>query len=316
VSQNLHPQLQALERQFSASTLTRIDDGEFSRRGLEVLVKRDDLLHPVISGNKWRKLKYILEHALKLDAECIVSMGGAYSNHLHALAFAGKILGLTTKAYVRGERPSQLNPTLLDLQHWGMELNFVSRSDYRQLRTFRDHDSLPGLRAGEYWLPEGGASELGLRGVAEIVGEIDCEYDVLATACGTGTTLAGLIAAAPESARVLGVAALKGAAFLHDEVKKLLPDDCRQAANWKLLTDYHHGGFAKTTPQLLEFIRQFYDRHGIALEPVYTGKLLFAIYELVKQDYFAPGQRIVVLHTGGLQGERTLSGYNPQFCVE
>lgn len=316
MSQKLHPRLQALERQFAASTLTRIDDDEFHSRGLEVLIKRDDLLHPVISGNKWRKLKYILDHALKLDAECIVSMGGAYSNHLHALAFAGKSLGLKTKAYVRGERPAQLNPTLLDLQHWGMELSFVSRSEYRDLRTLRAHDSLPGLRAGEYWLPEGGASELALRGVAEIVGEIDVPFDVLATACGTGTTLAGLIAAVPESVLVLGVAALKGAAFLQDDVKKLLSDECKQAANWTLLTDFHHGGFAKTTPQLLAFIRQFHDRHGIALEPVYTGKLLFAIYELVKQDYFAPGQRIVALHTGGLQGERALSGYNPHFCVE
>jgi len=316
VSETLHPRLQALERHFFASPLSRIDDDEFHRRGLEILVKRDDLLHPVISGNKWRKLKYILDHALKQGAECIVSMGGAYSNHLHALAFAGKVLGLKTRAYVRGECPAQLNPTLLDLQRWGMALNFVSRGDYRELRTFRAYDSLPDLRTGEYWLPEGGASGLALRGMAEIIAEIDCGYDVLATACGTGTTLAGLIAAAPESVRILGVAALKGGAYLQDEVEQLLPHTQRAAHNWTLLTEYHHGGFAKTTPQLLAFISQFRQRQGITLEPVYTGKLLYAIYQLVEQDTFAPGQRIVVLHTGGLQGERAFSGYNPQFCVE
>lgn len=307
MTRELHPRLQALQRQFAVSTLTTLDDLLFSRHGLQVVIKRDDLLHPVISGNKWRKLKYILDHALSLDVDCIVSMGGAYSNHLHALAFAGKALGLKTKAFVRGECPAILNPTLLDLQRWGMALEFVSRSAYRELRDFRAHDSLPGLQAGDYWLPEGGATELALRGVGEIIDEIDGGIDVLMTACGTGTTLAGLIAAAPGSAKILGVAALKGGAYLNDEVGKLLPAACRQSENWTLLSDYHHGGFAKTTPPLLDFISMFHRRHGIALEPVYTGKLVFALYDLVEQGYFAPGQRIVVLHTGGLQGVRKLS---------
>lgn len=304
MSSVLHPRLQALEQRFGASTLTQIVEPEFTRRGLQVVIKRDDLLHPIISGNKWRKLKYILDHALRSGAEAIVSMGGAYSNHLHALAYAGQCLGLRTRAYIRGERPAKLNPTLLDLQQWGMELQFVSRAAYRELRQYRQPDSLPDLRPGEYWLPEGGATELALRGVAEIVGELDGDFDVLMTACGTGATLAGLIAAAPASTQLLGVTALKGGDYLADEIRVLLPSECRQRNNWRLLTDYHHGGFAKTTPELLEFIQRFQQLHGVSLEPIYTGKLLFACYQLIAQDFFVPGQRIVLLHTGGLQGDR------------
>lgn len=306
MNEDLHPRLRALQQRLAPSPLTVINDPLFSQHGLQVIIKRDDLLHPVISGNKWRKLKYVLDHALKLGADTIVSMGGAYSNHLHALAYAGKALGLKTRGLVRGEAPTTLNPTLLDLQRWGMQLQFVSRSDYRQLRAYQAHDSLPGLQTGDYWLTEGGATELALRGVAEIITEIDCPFDVLMTACGTGTTLAGLIASAPGAAKILGIAALKGGAYLNDEIVKLLPAAYHHSENWSLLTDYHHGGFAKTTPQLLDFISMFQHRHGIELEAVYTGKVLFALYDLAEQGYFAPRKRIVLLHTGGLQGARRL----------
>ena len=301
---DLHPRLSILERSFSASTLTPINDAELSRYDVELLIKRDDLLHPVISGNKWRKLKYCLNHALYLGADTLVSMGGAYSNHLHALAFAGKALGIKTVGLVRGEQPLVLNPTLHDLQNWGMELRFVSRSEYRQLRSYKSHDSLPGLKPGEYWLPEGGAMALALQGVAEAVAEINIAYDVLATACGTGTTLAGLLAATPPAVRVLGVAALKNAGFLLNDVQLLLATQQLTAENWEIALDYHHGGFAKTTPDLLAFIRQFNENHGVQLEPVYTGKLMFAVFDLLRQGYFKPGQRIIALHTGGLQGNR------------
>jgi len=300
----LHPRLQALERRFSPTPLMQIIDPELSARRIELWIKRDDLIHPVISGNKWRKLKYILNHALHLGADCIISMGGAYSNHLHALAFAGKLLDIKTIAYVRGEEPNRPNPALTDLRDWGMELRFISRSEYRRLRDYKSHDSLPGLRPGEYWLPEGGATALALKGVGESVAEIDLNYDVLAVACGTGTTLAGLIAHAPSSSRILGVAALKNAGFLVYDIQQLLREQALSHDNWQLALDYHFGGFAKTTPALLEFIREFQDRHGVPLEPVYTGKLLLAIYDLIRRGHFKAGQRIVVLHTGGLQGKR------------
>ena len=297
----LHPHLQLLTQQLSPSPLQQIFDVEFARQGLELWIKRDDLLHPIISGNKWRKLKYCLNHALSLNADCIVSMGGAYSNHCHALAFAGKALGLKTVAYIRGEQPALFNPTLLDLQKWQMALRFVSREDYRQLRQYKQHDSLPALQAGQYWLPEGGASEMALQGVGEIIDEIALKFDYLATACGTGTTLTGLINKIPASSQLLGVAAIKNGGYLIDEIQQLVN---RPTDNWQLLLDYHQGGFAKTSPELLAFIARFQQQHGIALEPVYTGKLLFAIYDLMRQGYFAKGQRLVVLHTGGLQGSR------------
>ncbi len=302
----LHPRLQALQSLYAASPLTPIVDAELSQRGVALWIKRDDLLHPVMSGNKWRKLKYILNHALLIGADTLVSMGGAHSNHLHALAYAGHKLGLKTMAFVRGERPEPLNPTLTDLLDWGMTLQFVSRSDYRQLRAYKTHDALPDLHPGQYWLPEGGASALALRGVGEILTEITQPFDVLLTACGTGTTLAGLTAAAPERARLLGVAALKGADFLADDVRQLLAGKTIPS-HWEILLNYHFGGFGKNTPELLDFIERFQDRHGVPLEPVYTGKMLFAVYDLLHQGYFKPGQRVVALHTGGLQGARRQS---------
>ncbi|AEG01007.1 1-aminocyclopropane-1-carboxylate deaminase [Methylomonas methanica MC09] len=302
----LHPRLRALESSFGLSTLSPIIDPALSSRQIQLWIKRDDLLHPVISGNKWRKLKYLLNEALVNGADTLVSMGGAYSNHLHALAFAGKYLGLKTIGYVRGEPPEIFNPTLQDLKKWGMTLHFVPRSAYRELRAYKNND-LPGLSASQYWVPEGGANSLALKGVAEIAAEMAIDFDHLLVACGTGTTLAGLISAVPAHCRVTGVAALKGAAFLNDEVKQLLPQN-QIYTNWQIVLDYHFGGFAKSPPELRQFMRQFYASHRITLESVYTGKLLFAVFDLLQKGYFKPGQRIVAVHTGGLQGARSLSG--------
>lgn len=299
---SLHPRLSEFERQLAVSLLQPLRDELFLARGVEVWIKRDDLLHPIVSGNKWRKLKYILNDAMQHHARRVVSMGGAYSNHLHALAWLGNRLGLDTAAFVRGERPAQPNPTLTDLEAWGMQLTFVSRGDYRLLRQYKQPFALPNQSVGDYWLPEGGATQLALRGVTEIVKEIDIAYDVLLTACGTATTLAGLIGAAPAAVRLLGVSALKGGDFLQADVERMLGLSSAGRHNWAILQDFHCGGFAKTTPELLGFIDQFQARHGIALDPVYTGKLMLALYRLIENGYFASGSRIVALHTGGLQG--------------
>ncbi|MCK9606792.1 MAG: pyridoxal-phosphate dependent enzyme [Methylomonas sp.] len=298
----LHPRLRALENSLGVSTLSPIIDPKLSDLRIRLWLKRDDLLHPIISGNKWRKLKYPLNDALVKGADTLVSMGGAYSNHLHALAFAGKSLGLQTIGYVRGEQPKIFNRTLQDLSQWGMELRFVSRGDYRMLRAYKDSD-MADLSSNQYWLPEGGASALALKGVSEIVAEMPIDFEHLFVACGTGTTLAGLIAAAPVHCRVTGVAALKGAGFLNREVKQLLSQN-QIYTNWQIIQDYHFGGFAKSTADLEQFVRQFYASHSITLEPVYTGKLLYAVFDLLQKGYFKTGQRIVVLHTGGLQGAR------------
>lgn len=300
----MHPELIKLEKTFNKSILTKIDDALLEQYHIKLWMKRDDLLHPVISGNKWRKLKYILDHALSLGADTIISMGGAYSNHLHALSYVGKVLGLRTIGLVRGEQPEVLTPTLQDMKNWGMELKFVSRTDYRLLRQYRNWQDLPNLKPRQYWLPEGGAQALALKGVAELVSEIEMPCDILCVPCGTGTTLAGLIEAVPEQVTVLGFAALKNAGFLTAEVEAMLS---RPRNNWRIDLDYHFGGFAKTNAGLSAFIDDFELKTTIPLEPVYTGKMMYAIYDLIGKHYFKPGQRIIALHTGGLQGKRGFS---------
>jgi 1-aminocyclopropane-1-carboxylate deaminase len=297
----MHPKLVQLEKTFQPSILTKIDDQLLDQCQTELWMKRDDLLHPVISGNKWRKLKYILDFVLSSGMDTIVSMGGAYSNHLHALAYAGYVLGLNTIGIIRGEQPETLNPALLDMQQWGMVLKFVSRSDYRHFRKFKNWQYLPGLAPGQYWLPEGGAQTLALKGVAELVNEIEIPYDILCVPCGTGTTLAGIIGAVPEKVSVIGFSALKNSGFLTAGVESLLTGP---VSNWQINRDYHFGGFAKTNAELTAFIEAFEIKTSIPLEPVYTGKMIYGLYDLIKKGYFKAGQRIIAVHTGGLQGKR------------
>lgn len=300
----MHPDLIKLEISFKPSILSKIEDPLLDRYEIELWMKRDDLLHPVISGNKWRKLKYYLDNALFSGVDSLISMGGAYSNHLHALAYVAKSLGLQSTGLIRGEQPDTLNPTLCDMQNWGMELKFVSRSDYRLLRQYKGAHDLPGLKPRQYWLPEGGAQTFALKGITELVDEIDVSYDVLCVPCGTGATLAGIINAAPVQTSILGFAALKNAGFLMNDIESLLPHPC---TNWLINHNYHFGGFANTNPGLMTFILDFEDKTGIPLEPVYTGKMMFGLFELIAKNYFKPGQRIIALHTGGLQGKR---GFN------
>jgi 1-aminocyclopropane-1-carboxylate deaminase len=217
------------------------------------------------------------------------------------LAYVGNVLGLKTIGLVRGEQSETLTPTLADMKAWGMELRFVSRSDYRLLRQYRNWQDLPGLKPRQYWLTEGGAQPLALKGVAELVAEIGILYDTLCVPCGTGTTLAGITDATPKQTSVLGFAALKNAGFLTAEVEAMLT---QPRNNWQINLDYHFGGFAKSNAELSAFIEDFELDTTIPLEPVYTGKMMYAIYDLIKKHYFNPGHRIIALHTGGLQGKR------------
>ena len=302
----LHPKLEALQRTLlTPSALTQVNDPWLAQRRIELWLKRDDLIHPIISGNKWRKLKYILQHVLSVNADTLISMGGAYSNHLHALAFAGQQLGINTIGLVRGEAPSVLNPTLQDVLSWGMTLNYVTRVNYRELRHYKHWQALPGLSAGQYWLPEGGAVELALQGVAELVTEMNQPDAILCVPCGTGTTLAGIIANSAPTMTILGFAALKGAGFLNPDVHALLPLD-KHFGKWSINLDYHCGGFGKVTQELLQFMQRFEYTTGIALDHVYTGKMLLGIYDLITQGYFKAGQKIIAVHTGGLQGARVI----------
>ncbi len=296
----LNQQLFDFEKSLGQSVLQQIEAPFIKEKGIELWMKRDDLLHPIVSGNKWRKLKYVLNDALSVEAQRLISMGGAYSNHLHALAYVGHCLGLPTAAYIRGECPKHLNPSLVDMQQWGMRLHYVTRSDYQLLR----QQGLASYQQGDYWIPEGGSLTPALQGVAELLTEIDIDYDVLCVPCGTATTLAGLVSALPDTKKIIGFAALKGAGFLVDDVQKMLNKVACHNNDWLVNLNYHFGGFAKTKPELHDFIDDFEQQQQILLEPIYTGKMLYGIYDLIKQGYFQAGQRIIALHTGGLQGKR------------
>ncbi len=293
--------LEEFELQLQRSSLTNVCDPFLRQHKTELWIKRDDLLHPIVSGNKWRKLKYVLHHALLNNNDSIVSMGGQYSNHLHALAYIGKVLNVTTTAFVRGEKPKHLNPTLKDCHEWGMQLKFISRSSYRELR---DVCKIPMQQPNEYWLPEGGAVKYALQGIAKIIEEINIPFDVLCVPCGTATTLAGLIDTVQKRKIVIGFAALKGRSFLEQNVQKLLKRHIMTDNSWLINHDYHFGGFANTQPELINFIHYFQKQTGIELELVYTGKMLYGIYDLIEQGFFRAGQRIIAIHTGGLQGNR------------
>ena len=275
--------------------------------GVTLAVKRLDLVHPVISGNKWYKLKYNLLYAKQQGYRTVLSFGGAYSNHIHALAGACAELGLRAIGVIRGEPHHPLNATLQFAVQQGMKLHYMSRSEYRNKHTGEVIDQLRAQFGDFYLIPEGGSNSLALRGVAELVAELDNSFDLLCCACGSGGTLAGLIAGLQGDKAVEGFAALKGADFLHQDVNRLLLEgEYPGWDNWQLQLDYHFGGFAKTTPELLEFIRRFEEEHMIPLEPLYTAKMFFGLFERIAQGAYPAGTRIVALHTGGLQGRESL----------
>ncbi len=275
---------------------------------IRLYLKRDDLLHPLVSGNKWRKLKFNLLAAREQGHNTLLTFGGAYSNHLYATAAAGRVFEFSTIGIVRGDELANapLNPTLAFCRSCGMELHFVSRADYRRKDdpTFMGH--LTDRCGPCYALPEGGTNELAIRGTAEIMPEIVTQLgrapDYVCCAVGTGGTVLGLAQTTPPETAVLGFLSLKAPDFQ-------LPEP----ANCPIETAYHFGGYARTTPELLDFIRSFERRTNVPIEQVYTGKMLFGIYDLARQGYFPDGATVVAVHTGGLQGR---SGALGHWCDE
>ena len=264
---------------------------------IQLYLKRDDLLHPLVSGNKWRKLKYNLLAARDQKQHTLLTFGGAYSNHLYATAAAGQVFGFNTIGIVRGEELTNapLNSTLTFCQAQGMRLHFVSRADYRRRQDPEFLTELTDQFGPGHIIPEGGTNELALRGTAEIVPEIieQIEYapDYVCCSVGTGGTVTGLAQSTPPETTVLGFLALKAVDFQ-------LP----QPVNCQLETAYHFGGYAKITPELLRFIRSFEHQTGVLVEQVYTGKMLFGIYDLARRGRFPNGATVIAVHTGGLQG--------------
>ncbi|MEZ0453461.1 pyridoxal-phosphate dependent enzyme [Sphingobacterium thalpophilum] len=277
---------------------TEISLPAWERKHIRVTLKRDDLIHPFISGNKWRKLKYNLQEAQQLHKSHIVTFGGAWSNHLLATACAGATFKFKTTAFVRGDEQVS-NPVLTMCQLFGMKLIYVDREAYKDKeKLYQDHF---GADVTSFCIHEGGYGLLGAKGCAELLDELQQDYQHIFVACGTGTTLAGIAKAADKKdlfAKVHGVPVLKNGSFIQKEVSDLyadLPDPT-------LHLDYHCGGYAKTTPDLLKFIQQFIATTGIMIEATYTGKLLYAVDDLIKHDYFTPADHLLVIHTGGLTG--------------
>ncbi|MGS0742307.1 1-aminocyclopropane-1-carboxylate deaminase/D-cysteine desulfhydrase [Glaciimonas sp. GG7] len=278
-----------------------------------IWIKRDDLLHSTVSGNKFRKLKHPL---MTLEAmQCqhkdqkptLTTMGGPWSNHLHALAHAGALFGWPTHGLVRGTEALS-TATLDDCRRLGMQIDHLTRDQYRALRdipdAWRSHIT-HATDESHVWFPEGGSSPAALHGVAELIAELPFMPDVVMVACGTGATLAGLLAGMGGKGRVIGIVVLKNADYLHAEIALLLHQAGYPAyKNYELITDAHHGGYGKAPPELRLFCQDFQRETGILIEPVYTGKLFFAFKKMVQENAFQVDQQIVAIHTGGLQGAR------------
>lgn len=276
-----------------------VDLSILNKKQVSLVVKREDLIHPFISGNKYRKLKYNILDAKQKGLDTILTFGGAYSNHIAATAYAGNLFGIKTIGVIRGEELSQnwmLNPTLSQAHRHGMDFKFISREAYRR-KTETSFLELLEKELGPYYLiPEGGTNLLAVRGCEEILTPEDKDFNVLCSSVGTGGTLAGIINSSLHYQRIIGFPSLKGD-FLKKDIRNFTAKE-----NWEINTDYHFGGYAKVSEALIGFINYFKDKTNIPTDPIYTGKLLYGILDLVKNDYFKPGTKILAIHSGGLQG--------------
>jgi len=281
------------------SPVETLDDDRLTRRGILLYLKRDDLIHPEIPGNKWRKLKYNLAAASDLGHDTLLTFGGAYSNHIRATAAAGYYFGFSTIGVIRGEEHLPLNPSLAYAVSRGMRLSYIDRAAYRRKN---DPEIVAALRQqfGDFYLlPEGGSNDLAVRGCAEVPQEIDLDFDVICCPCGTGGTLAGIAAGLRAGQRAIGFSALKGGQFLTGEIDELQ----RQAfgsnsGNWTIEHEFHFGGFARKTAELQAFIDTFEQRHRLTLDWVYVAKMIYGIFALAERGVFAPGTRVLAVITG------------------
>ncbi|OHT47395.1 1-aminocyclopropane-1-carboxylate deaminase/D-cysteine desulfhydrase [Flavobacterium tructae] len=268
-------------------------------KGITLTIKREDLIHPFVSGNKFRKLKYNLLQAKAEHQETLLTFGGAFSNHIAAVAYAGKEQGFRTIGVIRGEElfdKIEENPTLKFAQENGMQFEFVTREEYRDKNEDSFIEKLKDKFGDFYLVPEGGTNELAVKGCEEILTEEDAFFDFVCCAVGTGGTISGLINSALPNQKILGFPALKGD-FLTDEIRIFAKKD-----NWDLISDYHFGGYGKVNLELIEFINTFFEETKVPLDPIYTGKMVFGVIDLIHKNYFPEHSRILLIHTGGLQG--------------
>ncbi len=278
--------------------LEELHDPLFDEKGVSVWIKREDLIHREISGNKWRKLKYNFIEAKNLGFSKIMTFGGAYSNHIAATAAAARDYGFESIGIIRGDELNPgSNPTLEKAHQDGMNLIFVSREQYRK----RDNPEWIKTLMTEhqaYMVPEGGSNSLAVKGVREMISDIDQKFDYVFCAVGTGGTLAGISSGLSENQMALGFSVLKGLDQLEDDVEKLGGNP----KNFKINHDYHFDGYGKFDKKLIGFIRRFYPLFQIPLDPIYTGKMMYGLFDLIKMGYFPKGSTLIAIHTGGLQG--------------
>lgn len=270
---------------------------------IKVYLKRDDLIHPEISGNKWRKLKYNLVEARNKGLDQLLTFGGAFSNHIYAVAAAGKMFGFETIGMIRGEEHLPLNSTLKFAAGCGMKLHYLDRTNYRKRNDINFQNEIAKQFENTYVIPEGGTNNFALDGVAEIVDELKVELDYLITPVGSGGTLAGLIYGSKGNKKIIGISSLKNGNYLKEIVNELLKNKFSVIPNnWEINCSYSFGGFAKIGNELIRFLKDFYSLNSIELDYIYNGKMMFAVDDMIKNNYFDKGTTIVALHTGGIQG--------------
>lgn len=272
---------------------------DFSNTDVELYIKREDLIHPLISGNKYRKLKYNILQAKKENHSTLLTFGGAFSNHILAVAAAGNEHNFKTIGVIRGEELAdkiQENPTLIKAQELGMQFKFVSRDQYRNKSNSFFIENLKSEFGSFYLVPEGGTNDLAIKGCEEILSEQEFQYDYICCSIGTAGTIAGIINASFPHQKIIGFPALKGS-FISNEITNFA-----KKTNWEIKSEYHFGGYGKISDELIHFINTFYVKYNVPLDPIYTGKMMFGIFDLIKNNYFPPKSKILAIHTGGLQG--------------
>lgn len=290
--------------------LQKINDLFLTKYDIPFYIKREDLIHDQLSGNKWHKLKHNLQAAVDQGYTQVISFGGAYSNHIHALAFAARLFGLQAIGVIRSDE-KVMNPTLSDAIEWGMKIHYVSRQEYKKRDQQTYWQALQTQWGRAYVIPEGGNNALAVMGCTDIVKRIDqhgVAYDVITVPCGTGGTMAGLIAESASNKKLYGFSVLKGDVELETRIAQRLSElGAINHDNWQVIHGYHHGGYAKVSDKLIAFMKRFTDNTGVVLEPIYTGKMLFGLYSMIGEGRITKGTTVVAVHTGGLQGLRGLA---------
>lgn len=274
----------------------------YNTTGHTIDMLRLDLVHPVVSGNKWYKLSGYLQDALSKNAGQVASFGGPYSNHIVALAYVGKELGLQTIGYIRSNKDEPLTPSLEEALSYGMQLEFLGRTPFQEIKAslLREEKT-----SNTYFIDEGGYGKLGAIGFASIAKEVDISsYDYILAAVGTGTMLAGLISISLGHQKIIGIPVLKNEGTIRSEINSILPCEPKP---YELLYQFHQGGYAKTTNEQIQCMNQFWEQTNIATDIVYTGKLATAFETLLREKYFEKGKKILLIHSGGLQGNRSLA---------